>query len=95
MQFNAVLIDPKKREMYDTLGHVDDSLMDFDMSDLFSAGHYKEFESFIDEMMGVHTIQIQFPDLDNLTKMFSRANMRGGARRAKHASRNLKKMFGI
>ena len=52
---DSVLIDPKKREMYDTLGHVDDQGLDFDTFDLFTAGHFKEFESFIDEMMGVPT----------------------------------------
>jgi len=41
--------------MYDTLGHVDDQGLDFDTFDLFTAGHFKEFESFIDEMMGVPT----------------------------------------
>ena len=75
--------------MYDTLGHVDEEGLDFDTFDLFTAGHFKEFETFIDEMMG-------FPDMDDLTKMFNRANIRkGGARRAKHAAttRNMKKMF--
>lgn len=51
MLTKEVLTDPKKREMYDKYGTVDEQQLDMDMFNMFAGGDFQEFEQFLDEMM--------------------------------------------